>query len=40
MAEYDNGENNGGREYMKQEEEWDAKGLLDPDWERQQKKVW
>lgn len=25
--------------YMAQEEEWDREGLLDPAWEKQQKKV-
>lgn len=25
--------------YMQQEEEWDREGLLDPAWEKQQKKV-
>ena len=25
--------------YMEEEEEWDREGLLDPAWERQQKKV-
>lgn len=32
-AEYDE---NG---YMEQEEEWEREGLLDPAWEKQQKKV-
>ena len=26
-------------EYMGQEEEWEREGLLDPAWEKQQKKV-
>lgn len=26
-------------DYMEQEEEWDRQGMLDPAWERQQKKV-
>ena len=26
-------------EYMEEEEEWDREGLLDPAWEKQQKKV-
>ncbi|XP_003370822.1 alpha-actinin, sarcomeric [Trichinella spiralis] len=26
-------------DYMQQEEEWDREGLLDPAWEKQQKKV-
>ena len=25
--------------YMQQEEDWDREGLLDPAWERQQRKV-
>lgn len=25
--------------YMEEEEEWDREGLLDPAWEKQQKKV-
>lgn len=33
MGEY--GENT----YMEQEEEWEREGLLDPAWEKQQKKV-
>ena len=28
-----------GADYMEQEEGWDREGLLDPAWERQQKKV-
>ena len=28
-----------GMEYMEQEEEWEREGLLDPAWEKQQKKV-
>ena len=31
MEEYDG--------YMEEEEEWDREGLLDPAWEKQQKKV-
>lgn len=33
--------NIGGNEqdYMEQEEEWEREGLLDPAWEKQQKKV-
>lgn len=27
-------------EYMTQEEEWDRDLLLDPAWEKQQRKVW
>ena len=27
-------------DYMEQEEEWEREGLLDPAWEKQQKKVW
>jgi len=27
-------------DYMQQEEGWDREGLLDPAWERQQRKVW
>ena len=26
-------------QYMEQEEEWEREGLLDPAWEKQQKKV-
>lgn len=29
----------GGDGYMEQEEEWEREGLLDPAWEKQQKKV-
>lgn len=28
-----------GENYMEQEEEWEREGLLDPAWEKQQKKV-
>lgn len=28
-----------GNDYMEQEEEWEREGLLDPAWEKQQKKV-
>lgn len=28
-----------GEDYMQQEEEWEREGLLDPLWEKQQKKV-
>uniref|UniRef100_A0A336LHA6 CSON009675 protein n=1 Tax=Culicoides sonorensis TaxID=179676 RepID=A0A336LHA6_CULSO len=35
---YENG-NNYDQEYMEQEEEWEREGLLDPAWEKQQKKV-
>ena len=28
-----------GYDYTQQEEEWDREGLLDPAWEKQQKKV-
>lgn len=28
-----------GDAYMEQEEEWEREGLLDPAWEKQQKKV-
>lgn len=28
-----------GVDYMEQEEEWEREGLLDPAWEKQQKKV-
>uniref|UniRef100_A0A336M6B4 CSON012749 protein n=1 Tax=Culicoides sonorensis TaxID=179676 RepID=A0A336M6B4_CULSO len=34
---YENG-NNYDQEYMEQEEEWEREGLLDPAWEKQQKK--
>ena len=34
VAGYDN---NG--QYMEQEEEWEREGLLDPAWEKQQRKV-
>ncbi len=27
-------------DYMEQEEEWEREGLLDPAWEKQQRKVW
>lgn len=30
---------NGEQTYMEQEEEWEREGLLDPAWEKQQKKV-
>lgn len=30
---------NGDQQYMEQEEEWEREGLLDPAWEKQQKKV-
>lgn len=30
---------NGDQGYMEQEEEWEREGLLDPAWEKQQKKV-
>jgi len=29
----------GDLDYMEQEEEWEREGLLDPAWEKQQKKV-
>lgn len=29
----------GGTTYMEQEDEWEREGLLDPAWEKQQKKV-
>ena len=29
----------GGDPYMEQEEEWEREGLLDPAWEKQQRKV-
>lgn len=35
---YENGTNYD-QEYMEQEEEWEREGLLDPAWEKQQKKV-
>lgn len=40
----DNGVNHydgqyGDQAYMEQEEEWEREGLLDPAWEKQQKKV-
>ena len=35
----DDGYYNNGNEYMEPEEEWDRQGLLDPAWEKQQKKV-
>ena len=31
------GDNDGG--YMEQDEEWEREGLLDPAWEKQQRKV-
>lgn len=31
--------NNGDGDYMEQEEEWEREGLLDPAWEKQQRKV-
>ena len=30
---------NGDGDYMEQEEEWEREGLLDPAWEKQQRKV-
>ena len=33
------GPNPYGDDYMQQEEEWEREGLLDPLWEKQQKKV-
>ncbi len=33
------GGHGGGYDYRQQEEEWDREGLLDPAWEKQQKKV-
>lgn len=35
----ENGEDYGPDGYMEQEEEWEREGLLDPAWEKQQKKV-
>jgi hypothetical protein len=36
----DNGGYSGNdQDYMEQEEEWEREGLLDPAWEKQQKKV-
>ena len=32
-------DSNFGDGYMEQEEEWEREGLLDPAWEKQQKKV-
>ena len=29
----------GNQDYMEQEEEWEREGLLDPAWEKQQRKV-
>lgn len=34
-----NGMDQYGDGYMEQEEEWEREGLLDPAWEKQQKKV-
>lgn len=34
-----NGMMGGDMDYMEQEEEWEREGLLDPAWEKQQKKV-
>lgn len=34
-----NSYNQPGYDYTQQEEEWDREGLLDPAWEKQQKKV-
>jgi len=43
MVEVDNrldmNYNNGQDGYMEQEEEWEREGLLDPAWEKQQRKV-
>ena len=36
-ADHSNYDNNG--QYMEQEEEWEREGLLDPAWEKQQRKV-
>ena len=36
---YDGNEYAYADDYMVQEEDWDREGLLDPAWERQQKKV-
>lgn len=33
------GQYGGEENYMEQEEEWEREGLLDPAWEKQQKKV-
>ena len=30
----------GENDYMEPEEEWEREGLLDPAWEKQQRKVW
>lgn len=40
IQEYDgNYQNNNENAYMEQEEEWEREGLLDPAWEKQQRKV-
>lgn len=40
IQEYDgNYQNNNENNYMEQEEEWEREGLLDPAWEKQQRKV-
>lgn len=39
MAETMNGGGFGPDAYMEPEEEWEREGLLDPAWEKQQKKV-
>lgn len=36
---YAGGYNGDEQQYMEQEEEWEREGLLDPAWEKQQKKV-
>ena len=36
---YADGYNGDQQAYMEQEEEWEREGLLDPAWEKQQKKV-
>ena len=41
MAQYANPNQFGGgpNDYMEQDEEWEREGLLDPAWEKQQRKV-
>lgn len=39
IQEYDGNYQNNENNYMEQEEEWEREGLLDPAWERQQRKV-
>lgn len=39
IQEYDGNYQNNENNYMEQEEEWEREGLLDPAWEKQQRKV-